>query len=82
MKGCPADAMWAGLIGGALAGDVWLAVRGEALLTHRARTPVGVGLQVVLVAHFAGVLPRWADPFAVVGPVARRLEARGRARDG
>lgn len=67
----PADAIWTAIIATSLISDVWLARQGHDLLTHRARTPVGVALQIALVVHFAGVWPG-PDPFGLIGKVGRK----------
>lgn len=69
-----ADKIWTALIVGGLAADVWLAATDRELLTHRTRTPAGIAAQTVLVAHFAGILPDWADPFKIVTNIAGGIE--------
>lgn len=71
MDARPAQAIWVGLIVAALVADIGLARRGLPLLTHVARTPAGRAGRLLLEAHFAGVLPGYLDPFAVVGRFAR-----------
>lgn len=69
MKVEPADALIIGILVGSLVGDVELDKRDMELVSHR---PLAKILVVLLAGHLWRVLPRWLDPFTVVGAIADR----------